>query len=455
MKGCPNVVFIDCHDLGSMLGCYGWAHVPSPNIDRMASQGARCSNYFATAPICIPSRAGMYIGRYPHTVGCYGQDPYDEGHTCMAAWFRAHGYATLLSGWNMPNPPKWAGYEQQLSFRPTSEAVTQFFGEIRARPFLLHFSFGLVHRPFLDTSSQFVAGALTVPPVLPDTGLVRQDLACLCYRISLLDRCVGRILDAIRDNGLEDDTIVVFTTDHGPAIARAKHTLYDSGIRTALLLRYPRLIRPDSCFDALLSNVDLLPTITEMAGLPRMDGIDGQSFLRLLSGADYGPHTEVYATHTWGRRAGLWHYTPSRCIRTRRYKFIHNYTETPPYVDTGWLGRFGPDRTIVEEWYGSSAPQYELYDVLADPWELDNLADDPAHATLHSDLERRLNAHLEGTDDLVLRGFVPNKEGMPNVPLWKREEDGSYRLRAYSRKEGSDVPFGKPLRQPWASAEIR
>jgi hypothetical protein len=372
----------------------------------------------------------------------------------MAARFRAHGYATFLSGWNVPNSPEWAGYEQQLPLSPTSEGVAQFFSEIRARPFFVHFSFGLVHRPFLDTFSQSVARALTVPPFLPDIGLVRQDLACLYYRISLLDKCVGRIVDAIRDTGLDENTIVVFTTDHGPAVARAKHTLYDTGIRTALLLRYPPMIQPGCSYDTLLSNVDLFPTLMKLAGLPMPEGLHGQSFIGLLVGADHESRSEIYAEHTWGRRAGLWHYSPSRCMRTEQHKLIYNYTEIPPFVDTPWLARFGPDRSIVEQWYGAPAPRWELYDLQADPWELDNRADDPACAAVCRTLGERLKAHLQETDDLILQGFAPNKGAKPDVPLWERQGDGSYRLRAYSREEASEVPFGEPLRQRWANTGI-
>lgn len=450
----PNIVLIDCHDLGTMLSCYGCRNVPSPNIDRLASEGALLSNYCATAPICIPSRAGMYTGQHPASVGCYGQDAYDEDMVCIAAHLSERGYGTYLCGWNVPNPPEWAGYQHRLPYRPDSERTREFFRKIGAglaQPFFAHFSFGLVHRPFLDTFSQWIARALDVPPYLPDTEMVRRDLACLYHKVGLLDRAVGRILDAIREYGLDENTVVVFTTDHGAAIARAKHTLYDSGIRTALLIRYPGIAQVGSRCDALLSNVDLLPTLLEMAGLPARAGIHGRSFQALIAGGACQPRPEVYAAQTWGRRSGLWYYAPARSIRTAHYKLIRNYTETPPFIDTDWLGRFGADRSEAEDRYGAPAPSHELYDLQADPWELHNLADDPAHTALCARLEQQLSRHLEAMGDLVVRGPVPNREGRPDVPLWERQADGTYRLRAYDRTEGSDVPLGEPLRDPWAS----
>ena len=446
----PNIILIDAHDLGTVLACYGWKHVPSPHIDRLASEGALFTDYFATAPICIPSRAGIYAGVHPGSVGCYGQDAYDEDTICIARLLREHGYSTYLSGWNVPNPTEWAGYQTRLSYGPDSEYTRGLFREYGSsdQPFFAHFSFALVHRPYLDTYSQRMARILNVPAYLPDTEMVRRDLSCLYHRVGLLDMAVGRILDGIRENGLGKNTIIVFTTDHGPAVARAKHTLYDSGIRTALIIRNSGTVEAGRRHDALLSNVDLMPTLLEMAGLPVPVDIHGSSFLGLLSGKDNPRRTKVYAAQTWGKRAGLWYYTPARCIRTERYKLIRNFTETPYYIDTDWLGRFGADRSAVQDRWGSPSPSYELYDLQTDPWELHNLADETGCQSVHKDLGERLDRHLARTGDRILDGFVPNRGGKPEVPLWERQSDGTFHLRAYNRMEGSDVPFGEPLIEP-------
>ena len=444
----PNIVYIDCHDLGDWLGCYGRKHVPSPNIDRLAREGALFSNQFAASPICMPSRAALYTGRYPHAVGCYGQEPYDEDQVCMGKLFHQDGYKTMVAGWQICNPWQWAGYEHALPYEPASERTPEVFREHSARdkqPFFAHFSFNLVHRPFRDTFSQFVARSVEVPPCLPDTDTVRQDLACLCYLVASLDGHVGRILDAIRENGLEENTIVVFAADHGPSIARAKHTLYDTGIRTALIIRYPRLIHAGRRHDALLGNVDLLPTLLELAGLPVPDNVDGRSFLALLTGAAYTPRTEVYSEQSWGHWGGGNYYQPSRCLRTGRYKFIRNYTSTPFFVDPGWLGRFGPHREMVEERFGAASPQCELYDIQADPWELSNLAADPHYCELRAELAERLSSHLRTTGDAILSGSIPYKAGLTQAPLWEQQEDGSYRLRPYRHGEYGDVPFGEAI----------
>ena len=447
--GRPNLVYIDCHDLGDFLGCCGRECMASPNIDRLASEGALFPNHSAAAPICVPSRAALYIGRYPHAVGCYGQGPYSEGEVCMAKLFQQDGYETALAGWQVWNPWQRAGYGRAIPCEPTSEETREVIREYAAadkQPFLAHFSFFEVHRPFKDTFDESVKEAIEVPPYLPDTETVRKDLACLHYVVGKLDEHVGRILDAIRENGLEENTIVVLTTDHGPGIARAKHTVYDAGIRAPAVIRYPSLVRPGEHYDALLSNVDLLPTLLEMAGLQVPDNLHGRSFLGLLTGGGYVPRNEVYSEQNWGHWGAGDYYHPSRCLRTNRFKLIRNYTDMPPFIDPDWLGRFGADREMVEDRYGAPSPERELYDIQADPCELKNLARDPKCADTLADLDERLGRHLEATCDAITSGPVAAYEtGEPEVHLWEKQGNGSYRFRNYRREEHGEVPFGELL----------
>ena len=447
----PNIVFIDCHDLGDWLGCYGKKFLRTPNIDSLASEGAIFTNYYATAPICMPSRASIYAGLMPHSAGTYGQDPLDSDQLCMAKRFAQNGYDTYMCGsLKIRNDIQWAGYQHKLPMSPASESTPEFFRERADNsgpPFMAHFSFGDVHRPYLDTYDPEVAEQIDVPPTMPDIDIVRKDLACLCYKVEALDAHVGVILDSIKRSGLDQNTIVIFTTDHGAALARAKHTLYDPGIRTSLVMKYPTVIEQGCQYDELLSNLDLLPTLLDISGLPKPDRLQGRSFCSLLTGDVFTKRSEVYSEHTWGRRAGLWNYSPRRSVRTRRYKHIHNFTRVPNYIDTGWLGRFGSDRSLPERLYGAPAPERELYDLQQDPHELNNLAYDSDYSKTCQELHDRLFAFLVETEDAILNGFVPNKEVFPDVPLWEDQMDGSYKLRRYIREEGSDVPFGEPLQK--------
>lgn len=444
----PNIVYIDCHDLGDWLSCFGRTHLTTPNLDRLAAEGASFHRYFATAPICMPSRAGIYTGQMPHTVDVHGQFPVRSGTSCMAKLLADHGYETILVGnTKLRNTPDELGFHTHLT--PSADdsledAAAKWISSqatISSQPYFVSVSFDDVHRPFGNEFDAALAEQLTVPPYLPDIPLVRADLATLHRVIERLDTKVGQILDAVKQSGREDDTIVIFTTEHGPAIGRAKHTLYDSGLKTALLIKYPRQIEAGCAYHELLSNLDLLPTLLELVGAQVPDNLHGRSFHNLLTGESFEERRAVFAEHSWGRRAGLYHYTPIRAVRTTRYKLMRNFSDRPPYIDTDWLARFGDQRQLPEKLFGRNAPDEELYDLDNDPGELSNVAAELRYASVLEDLRELLTANLKRTSDPILAGDIPHPEGLPNVPLWERQPDGSFQLRAYRREESSEEPI--------------
>ncbi len=351
----PNIVYIDCHDLGDWLGCYGRPDLHTPHLDELASAGARFGMHIATAPICIPSRSSMYTGSLPHEVGVIGQEPLAPGTICMAAHFRRAGYRTVLCGRLMiPNDVHWVGFADQIATVPEEQAAAAaaFLESQRgdSAPFLLQVSFTQCHRPFGAAFDPELPERIAVPPYLPDTDVTRRDLATLAWQIHDMDDRIGRILAAIDSAGLRERTLVVFTTEHGPAVARAKHTIYDSGLRTALLMRLPGVIAPGRTIDELSSNVDLLPTLTDLCRLERPQGIQGTSWAGQLAGDEPAAPLRRWAFSqlNWGRRSGRWYYTPARSIRTSRYKLIRSYRRVPIFVDNGWLARHAGDRPTVE-----------------------------------------------------------------------------------------------------------
>ena len=502
----PNVVYIDCHDLGDWLGCYGRPWLDTQHLDAMAAQGARFGEHIAAAPICMPSRAAIYTGLMPHQLGVTGQEALllRDDAPPLAARFRAAGYRTVLCGRLMVlNDPREMGFTEQLDATREEHASTAAaFIETQGRarrtgaprvdtphtggaasaragdaPFLLSVSFTQCHRPFGDRYDPEVADCVEVPPYLPDTDATRRDLATLAWQIHDLDRRVGQILTALDRAGLANDTLVVFTTEHGPAIARAKHTTYDSGLRTALLLRLPGVIPAGTVVDSMTSNVDLLPTVTELCGLPAVAATDaaagtsqrtapatageandtpqsatrdhapaaaaareasgmpghatarGMSWAaRLTEGDTRAVRRFAFSEFNWGRRSGCWYYTPSRVIRGARYKLIRGYRRIPIYVDSGWLARYAGDHETVERWYAEPLPDTQLFDLQEDPFELRNCAGDPALADIQADLERRLDDHLRATRDPILAGSVANRANEPDVPQWLHQPDGTFRL---------------------------
>ena len=444
----PNIVYIDCHDLGDWLGCYGRPDLHTPHLDELASAGARFGMHIATAPICIPSRSSMYTGSLPHEVGVIGQEPLAPGTICMAARFRRAGYRTVLCGRLMiPNDAHWVGFADQIATIPEDQAAAAaaFLASQRgdSAPFLLQVSFTQCHRPFGAAFDPELPKRIAVPPYLPDTDVTRRDLATLAWQIHDMDDRIGRILAAIDSGGLRERTLVVFTTEHGPAVARAKHTIYDSGLRTALLMRLPGVIAPGRTIDELSSNVDLLPTLTDLCRLERPQGIQGMSWAGQLAGDEPAAPLRRWAFSqlNWGRRSGRWYYTPARSIRTSRYKLIRSYRRVPIFVDNGWLARYAGDRPTVERWYGSPLPDTQLFDLAEDPSELRDLAGDPALADVEARLRERLDQHLRATGDPVLRGPVANRAGEPDVCQWQEQPDGSFRLAPDDPMDSNEASF--------------
>ena len=443
----PNVVYIDCHDLGDWLGCYGRPYLETPHLDRLAADGVRFTRHTAAAPICMPSRASIFTGQMPHEVGVTGQEALEPTATCMAARFRDAGYRTVACGRLMIlNDPRWVGFSEQLSSEDSDKpaAAAAFIANVRdnSRPFFLSVSLQQCHRPFGARHDPALMERIVVPPYLPDTGATRRDLATLAWQIRDMDARVGRILSAIDEAGLCDSTLVVFTTEHGPAVARAKHTTYDSGLRTALLLRLPGVIRPGTTVEHLSSNLDLLPTMCELCGRPAPAGIHGVSWAPYLAGKrGTAPREWAFSEFNWGRRSGRWYYTPSRAVRGGRYKLLRSYRQVPIYVDNGWLARYAGDRATVERWYGAPLPETQLFDLEADPCELHNLAGTHALASIQAELDRRLDRHLRATADPILHGPVPNRAGEPDVSQWQQQPDGSFRLAPGDPADPGEIPF--------------
>ena len=306
----PNVVYIDCHDLGDWLGCYERPYLDTPHLDRMAAGGVRFTRHTATAPICMPSRASILTGLMPHEVGVTGQESLAPTATCMAARFRDAGYRTVVCGRLMIlNDPQWVGFSEQLAADDDDKAAAAaaFIGAQHASsaPFLLSVSLFQCHRPFGPDYDLALTERIAVPGYLPDTSATRRDLATLAWQIREMDVRVGRILAAVDAAGLRDSTLVVFTTEHGPAVARAKHTTYDSGLRTALLLRLPGVISAGSTVERLSSSVDLLPTVCELCGVPAPAAIHGMSWASYLAGERAAATREwAFSEFNWGRRSG-------------------------------------------------------------------------------------------------------------------------------------------------------
>lgn len=410
-----NVLLVHWHDLGRHLGAYGHQDVSSPRLDRLAAEGILLTAAHATAPLCSPSRGSLFTGRYPQSNGLVGLAhhgwEYRAGVRTLPQILSENGWHTALFGMQHETSyPARLGFDEFDVSNSYCEYVVEqaarWLSDAPGTPFLLTAGFFETHRPYPhDRYPPADPNAVSLPDYLPDTDDVRQDLADFYGSITVADAAVGQLLDMLEATGLDRTTWVVFVTDHGPALPRAKSTLYDAGTGIAMVIRPPRNtdVTP-RVYDDLFSGVDLVPTLLESLGLDIPDDVEGVSHATQLAGAAAQPaRTEVFTMKTYHDS-----FDPIRAIRTKEFSYIENYASRP-LLDLPWdIADSAPGR-IVEPLSRAMRPERELYDLTADPTETHNLlergATDPAEAVA-TELSLLLNDWRLQTGDVIPSDFA-------------------------------------------------
>ncbi|MBD3240513.1 MAG: sulfatase-like hydrolase/transferase [Chitinivibrionales bacterium] len=418
----PNVIVITTHDTGRHLGCYGIDAVHTPNLDAFADQGIRFTNYFAGSALCSPSRGVAMTGRWPQRNGmlglCHGAYRWrlNDAEKHLSHLLHDAGYYTALIGhqhettdvdaqlcFDRAGPDFYPNTWEHIHAEDVAAEASDFLRSEAAghSPFYLQLGFFETHRPFGFGGKQPDTGkGVYIPPYLKGTDAARADLALFQGNVRAMDAAVGTVLDALREAGLDQNTLVVYTVDHGLDLPRAKTTLYDPGIEIALLMRWPRggIAAHHTC-DELLGNVDLVPTILDLIGIGVPDNVDGTSFAALTRGKDDDVRREYHFSMMQGHGMGK----EIRAIRTATHKLIRNFevrSEPVPPVVIGDNDKYTGANKYV------TVPPVELYDLTADPLEVNNLADSPAHAGIRDTLDSRLWQWLDEVEDPILKGPI-------------------------------------------------
>ncbi len=419
----PNIVLLVADDLGwKDLGCLGNRDISTPNIDELAEGGIRLTNAFVAASSCSPSRANIITGQYPHTNGVTGLTHIHKRlmlspfKTTLPDVLAENGYITAIEGkWHVAPyfPTGWYGYQERLSgilpkdfWIRSADKALRFIEENRNRPFYLELNYMDTHR---DDYGEFqFADGFPVDPeqidvpdyyALPDWPEIRTEVAKYYSNASKMDRMIGDVLRKLDELQLSENTLVCFVSDNGPPFPGNKMTLYDRGIGTPLIMRWPGRIPAGGVNDDLVSTTDIMPTLLEAAGCHVPEGVQGKSMLSLAEGTAAGSlHDAVFAEMTYHVN-----YLPMRAIRTTRWKYIKNYSDDAVGLDQcahmEWAHRLC--ELPGQGWIRPRVPE-ELYDLENDPNEQRNLAEAPAFKEELERLRNRLARHMRETGDPFL-----------------------------------------------------
>jgi N-sulfoglucosamine sulfohydrolase len=411
----PNIVWISNEDMSPRLGAYGDTFARTPTLDRLARESVRFTNAFTTAPVCAPSRAAIITGMFQTAIGAQHMRTTEDrvpelpGPYLAVPPFYVKAFPEYLraAGYFTSNRAK-TDYQFGVPFTIWDDIGPDAHWRNRpdkSQPFFSVFNILVTHESQIFPTSPARKGKplitdpaeVPLPPYLPDTPLVRREIARVYDNIADMDSQVGELLRQLNEDGLADNTIVFYWSDHGDGIPRSKRSLYDSGLHVPLMIKWPghAAVVPASVNDQLVSFVDLAPTVLAMAGVEIPAHLQG----RVLVGPKAAPEPDmIFAARD---RMDI-EYDMMRAARDKRFLYIRNFQPELPYaghvpyrnqsdIMQEWL-RLQAEGTLsgpAALWMRPQRPAEELYDTRSDPHQIKNLAGEAAH---RATLERMRNA---------------------------------------------------------------
>ncbi len=435
----PNIllIFSDDHSV-PYLGAYGNADLKTPHLDSLSRQGVRFDRAYTAAPQCVPSRASILTGRNVLDIRMSRfSAPLPRDVPTVPEFLDSMGYYTGICGrhyhldGSVIQAPQTREVHQKYDLVTFPDRVdflrtgkdNEVLGQFQTfldeapstAPFFLWMNYSDPHRSFTAQDYEPDPAQLTVPDGMPDTEAVRQDLAQHYGEIMRLDAHVGQVLDELRQRKLDQNTIVIFMGDNGAALLRGKGTLYDLGLHVPLIVAGPG-IDSGGVSEAMVSGIDIAPTILELAGMSVPEIMSGQSFLPALRGQAYGGHEYIFATrvpHSSGLPTSTLYFDLSRTVFDKRYKLIYNalwqlpydpvdFSNHPMWQDLAQRANAGTlGEKYVRAFFAEPRPMFEVYDLENDPYELNNLAGHPECAEVEQRLKEELHEWMILNEDYL------------------------------------------------------
>ncbi|TMM52006.1 sulfatase [Maribacter algarum] len=468
----PNILWLVTEDMGPYIPPFGDSTIVTPNLSRLAKEGVVYPNLFSTSGVCAPSRAAITTGMYPSSIGAnhmrttsnteetglpkYAAIPPLQarmvsellrmnGYYCSNNYKEDYQFKAPVTAWDESSPyahwhnrDKGQPFFSIFNFTETHESgLFEPYGyrEIETR----HYQSGDRNYKWKNYGASQAQNRMAeedtpihiskdtkfnIPPYLPDTELVRRDMWKLYNNIAEMDRQVGAVLKQLEDDGLLENTIIIFYGDHGGPLPREKRLIYDTGLNTPMIIRFPNQLHAGTRNDELVSFVDFAPTLLSLIGITPREYMQGQAFL-----GDHKAKKERKYIHAAADRFDG--FTDAiRAVRDIRFKYIRNYRPNQGYYlpveyreripamqDLLRLRKEGNLDSIQAQWFRSSKDAEELFDCVADPFELHNLAKNPEHAEKLNELRTEMDRWLDAIGD---EPNLPEKELI--AKLWKGEK---------------------------------
>ncbi|KPL12247.1 MAG: hypothetical protein AMS26_18410 [Bacteroides sp. SM23_62] len=436
----PNILCLVCEDISPFLGCYGDPVAITPNLDKLAAEGVRLTRMYAVSGVCAPNRNALITGMYPSSIGGNNMrttntrrvenvpdslqtGPYEctppPYVRCFIEYLRAAGYYCTN------NAKEDYQFRAPKSAWDESSRTANWRNRPDGKPFFSIFNFIRSHESQIWTWENepwiIHPDSVEVPPYYPDNPVIRRDIARMHSNNTIMDREVGEVLEQLREDGLYENTIIIFYSDHGGPMPRGKREVLESGTLVPFIMRFPEMENAGTVVEDLCSFVDIPATILSLAGVEIPEYIHGQAF--------WGDQRAVPREYVFAARDRVdeW-FDCRRAVRDERYRYVKNYRkDLGAYMDLAFrknmktmqellrlkdAGKLNGDQLY---WFRETKEPEELYDLWNDPYELHNLASDPGHNGVLEDLRKVLKTWLDEIDDLGVK-YPAEKELM--FSLW-------------------------------------